>query len=523
MHVDGSNRGIESLNLAAVMGSPDEQSALSAVRSVDLSNNRLAELRDLQALTSLVSLVAAHNSIATTLHLPRTLTKLVLPHNAIASLVQFAGLDNLAELDVAHNRITSLVGVPTTLVALKISHNRLPSLAGVEAAAPLQSLDARSNYVASLEDASAVAECPELNSLWLAGNPIAKSAEYRSAVVRSAPNLIKLDGAPCVREGGPPRTAPRDAPRDVPVAAAGAHPSADPNPRLAELVDVVKKRERELHQTQLLLAAERKENAMLRKDLRRVEDQLGDSKRVVSDELSQLMQLRSANQTLTAQLADQQAKCAKLQRDLKYARTKCAVASQRAVADVEDSRAAQEVVVGRLQDQLEEETARRRASDRRRREVEAELAELREAQCALPAQREVNRSGTSTIELSGMHSDDSCRNTAEEEEGESTRMGLVRSRPRQREPVRSGAQDSATELAQQLKKWLVSQMSDAEPRAETQCLDDVPLATSAVATRLPMVAVEPVHARRAAPPSGGQGDGPVGPARLNELRRASAS
>lgn len=195
MHVDGSHRDIAALNLALVMGSDEEKAALVAVKSLDLSHNRLEELIDLEPMTSLLVIDAGFNRIHMVSGMPRNLTKLLLPHNAVRSFHDLSLLPSVVELDLSHNELEGFDGVPQSLISLKVSGNAIRSFEGLGRTLLLEHLDVGSNAIGSVDDLRFLAPLESLKTIVLAGNPVSQHPTKLSAsLLRYCSNVIRLDG-----------------------------------------------------------------------------------------------------------------------------------------------------------------------------------------------------------------------------------------------------------------------------------------------------------------------------------------
>jgi Leucine-rich repeat (LRR) protein len=366
MHVDGSGRGISSFDLGNVLGGAGEREALIAIKSLDISSNRIAQLADLEALSALTLLDGSHNQITLLRRLPLNLTKLVLAWNQLDSLAALRELPCLAELDVSHNNLQTLDGCPVTLVALRASSNRLTSFDEIRECIGMEHLDIAQN--ADINDVRrllTLRELPNLKALLLNGCGVATTPHLLTRVLQLCPALIEFNGSQCVlvNHVDDSSAAP------VPQPAAAVQPRrrsaySDARKRVTDAENEVRDRSAveaeaslrvdldrvraECHRLQVLLYQERTDNAELRKSARNVETKLLESKRVLSEELSQLALARNTIRQQQEENAVLREKSDRLARDLRHARDRGASAQHRAAATAERQFVEQEKELNQL-------------------------------------------------------------------------------------------------------------------------------------------------------------------------------
>jgi len=64
----------------------------------------------------------------------------------------------------------------------------------------LTELYLRKNLISDLFEIRSLQNCPKLKVLWLWDNPIAKHPLYRQFIIKTLPNLLKLDNTPVSME-----------------------------------------------------------------------------------------------------------------------------------------------------------------------------------------------------------------------------------------------------------------------------------------------------------------------------------
>lgn len=104
-------------------------------------------------------------------------------------------LNKIKKLDVFSSDIDEVSAVKDLpyLEICSLSLNRIESLSAFSSCQNLQELYLRKNQINDLFEVRSLMTCPQLKVLWLADNPIACNPYYRQFIVRTLPNLIKLD------------------------------------------------------------------------------------------------------------------------------------------------------------------------------------------------------------------------------------------------------------------------------------------------------------------------------------------
>jgi len=111
---------------------------------------------------------------------------------------------NLSSLSLANNKISSLKAFPTlkTLTSLNLSNNSLDG--GLDHLAPcaqLKTLDLSNNQFSSVDHLEPLKQCESLETLKLAGCPIASTEDYQAAVFEMLPHVSTVDGHSRTKKG----------------------------------------------------------------------------------------------------------------------------------------------------------------------------------------------------------------------------------------------------------------------------------------------------------------------------------
>lgn len=201
-----SSFGMTNLNNSSISATDNDSSLLlgkhtRAIRSIDLSSNRLRSLTGVATLRHLTVLNLSHNALSTltTSCLPAQLELLNVSHNRLSTLGStLSKLTRLSELRARCNELTSagIAELPASLRKLDLSHNRVSALTPLVRLSHLELLDVSHNVVDAMGEVESLAGLRSLRSLDLRGNPIAASPAVRSVVAIHVPRLRRLDGAP---------------------------------------------------------------------------------------------------------------------------------------------------------------------------------------------------------------------------------------------------------------------------------------------------------------------------------------
>jgi protein phosphatase 1 regulatory subunit 7 len=198
----------------------------NSLEQLDLGDNRISLLEGVNHLGRLTSLWLGKNRIE---HIDGlcegpiciSLRRLDLQSNRIVKLDNgLKLLINLEELVLGHNGIDSLVFVepgessqsssPTSCLAsqtnlsiLDLTSNRIKTLGcGLDSLAELTDLWLGYNQIASISDADLpriARTCPQLDTLYLEHNPMARDWAYRLDVMKALPTLKQLDADAIIR------------------------------------------------------------------------------------------------------------------------------------------------------------------------------------------------------------------------------------------------------------------------------------------------------------------------------------
>ncbi|MCE8165287.1 leucine-rich repeat domain-containing protein [Porphyromonas gingivalis] len=146
-----------------------------ALKSLDLSHNRISKFEGLDHLASLTELILWNNQISKLegLNALSSLTELYLLDNQIAKLEGLNSLTSLTVLDLSYNQISKLEGLAslTSLTRLDLSDNQISKLEGLNALSSLTELYLSGNQIAKLEGLD---HLTSLINLFLSGNRISK-------------------------------------------------------------------------------------------------------------------------------------------------------------------------------------------------------------------------------------------------------------------------------------------------------------------------------------------------------------
>lgn len=78
--------------------------------------------------------------------------------------------------------------------------NKIRSLRDFASCKRLTELYLRKNNITELNEIKHLAHCPQLKVLWLWDNPISQHPLYRQFVIKTLPNLVKLDNSAVTSE-----------------------------------------------------------------------------------------------------------------------------------------------------------------------------------------------------------------------------------------------------------------------------------------------------------------------------------
>ncbi|KGN89867.1 hypothetical protein HR15_03680 [Porphyromonas gulae] len=171
-----------------------------ALKSLDLSHNRISKLEGLERLTSLAELYLLDNQISKLEGLDHltSLTRLDLRGNQIAKLEGLDSLTSLTGLNLMRNQIIKLEGLErlTSLTELDLSGNQIAKLEGLDSLTSLTELYLWGNQISKLEGLDSLTSLTRLD---LSDNQIAKlegldSLTSLTGLYLKRNQLIKLEG-----------------------------------------------------------------------------------------------------------------------------------------------------------------------------------------------------------------------------------------------------------------------------------------------------------------------------------------
>ena len=94
----------------------------------------------------------------------------------------------------------SIIEKMPNLEAITLSVNKIETLKPFAKCKKLKELLLRNNNISDFIELTYLADLPELRTLWLSDNPIAKEDNYRIRVLQILPNLHKIDEAEVTEE-----------------------------------------------------------------------------------------------------------------------------------------------------------------------------------------------------------------------------------------------------------------------------------------------------------------------------------
>lgn len=112
-----------------------------------------------------------------------------------------AGLDSIKVLSLGRNQIKKFEGIEAvadTLEELWISYNLIEKLSGLDKATKLKKLYMSNNLIEKWSEIEKLQANPELEEVLFQGNPFVDedNAAYRIQMIKTLPNLKKIDGLP---------------------------------------------------------------------------------------------------------------------------------------------------------------------------------------------------------------------------------------------------------------------------------------------------------------------------------------
>ena len=134
MHIDSSNKNIIILPMNLLSVNSSDRSILGLIKSLDISHNKISDVKSLNLLVSLEKLNLSYNNIFSCASFPLTLVTLDLSHNFIVTMEHMPITPFLKSLDISYNQITSLLTIPECIpIEILIAHhNNLSSVNGIQ-------------------------------------------------------------------------------------------------------------------------------------------------------------------------------------------------------------------------------------------------------------------------------------------------------------------------------------------------------------------------------------------------------
>ncbi|PWN40922.1 L domain-like protein [Ceraceosorus guamensis] len=179
-----------------------EGSIATNLRSLELGGNRLRAIENIGQLTQLEELWLGKNKITKLENLDSlvNLRILSIQSNRITKLENLANLVNLEELYISHNGLSKIEGLEQCrkLTTLDIGANRIARIENVDHLKDLEEFWANDNQIPDLNALEAqlgTEKCPNLNTVYLEGNPAQRSEgpAYRRKIILALPQLTQID------------------------------------------------------------------------------------------------------------------------------------------------------------------------------------------------------------------------------------------------------------------------------------------------------------------------------------------
>ena len=157
---------------------------LPNLESLELAGNQLVNLNGIQFL--------------------KKLKILILRENSLAKIDSINHMEFLTFLDVSFNKLRNCdrtcIGILPSLQVFLCDNNYLKNINGFEKFYSVQSISFENNKIPDYNSLEKLSTLENLKDLSIGNNPVTKSINYRSTIIRMFPNLLKLDGKEITNE-----------------------------------------------------------------------------------------------------------------------------------------------------------------------------------------------------------------------------------------------------------------------------------------------------------------------------------
>lgn len=168
----------------------------SMLTLANLSFNKITQIRDISAHRFLEVLLLSNNSIEKIEGLSslQYLKVLDLSHNTIRNIENLENM-NITELNMSNNKLTDLKGLQacSRLSVLNVANNDIQSLVSLTTATALRVLNVRNNRLKYIRQVEYVQSLPWLGTIEVLGNPCCHKQFYRPRIIYRLPALTMLD------------------------------------------------------------------------------------------------------------------------------------------------------------------------------------------------------------------------------------------------------------------------------------------------------------------------------------------
>lgn len=172
----------------------------TSLKNLELGGNRITQIKNLDPLVNLTELWLAKNRISKLENLStlKNLKILSIQSNRITKIEGLEGLENLEELYISHNGIEKIEGLDKNLklTTLDITGNRVSKLENLSHLKELTDLWASYNKIASFANVEdELKDLKNLDTVYLESNPIQTEnpTSYRRKLIMFLPQVNKID------------------------------------------------------------------------------------------------------------------------------------------------------------------------------------------------------------------------------------------------------------------------------------------------------------------------------------------